>query len=246
LAKPKKGNTSMQVSAAPELLSIDPTETAVIVVDMQNDFGSEGGMFARAGIDISAIRGVIEPISRVLDAGRRTGMKVIYLKMEFEPDLRDAGGPGAPNLVRHLALDVGKAVKAPDGSDSRILIKGTWNTEIIPELQPQPHDIVMSKHRYSGFFETDLDSVLKSHGIKNLVFTGCTTSVCVESTLRDAFFRDYRCLLLSDCAAEPIGSDQPRSNHDASLLVVQTLFGWVSASPAFLEALEVTLLSATQ
>lgn len=95
----------------------------------------------------------------------------------------------------------------------------------------------MSKHRFSGFFETSLDAILRERGITSLVFTGCTTSVCVESTLRDASFRDYRCLLLEDCAAEPVGSNFAHSNHEASVLVIETLFGWVSGSAAFEEAL---------
>jgi ureidoacrylate peracid hydrolase len=147
--------------------------------------------------------------------------------MEFEPDLSNAGGPDAPNLLRHLGLGVGQAVSAPDGSESRVLIKDTWNTDIVPELSPQAGDLVMSKHRYSGFFETDLHRTLKANSIESLLFTGVTTSVCVESTLRDAFFRDYKCLLLSDCTAEPIGNDLARTNRDATLLVVQLLFGWV-------------------
>ena len=97
---------------------------------------------------------------------------------------------------------------------------------------------MVAKHRYSGFFETELDAILRRHGIESLVFTGCTTSVCVDSTLRDAFYRDYRCLLLSDCTGEPIGSDLARSNHEASLLVIETLFGWVSDSRSFRRALE--------
>src|SRR5581483_8633382 len=91
--------------------------------------------------------------------------------------------------------------------------------------------------RYSGFFETQLDTMLRERGIDSLAFTGCTTSVCVDSTLRDAFYRDYRCLLLSDCTGEPIGSNLARSNHEASLLVIETLFGWVSDSRSFLRAL---------
>jgi len=93
------------------------------------------------------------------------------------------------------------------------------------------------KHRYSGFFETDLDAVLRARGVRHLVVTGCTTSVCVESTVRDAMFRDYRCVPLEDCTAEPIGADLPRSNHEASLLSIQLLFGWVSDSSRFIEAL---------
>jgi len=164
-------------------------------------------------------------------------MKVVYLKMEFESDLSNAGGPDAPNLLKHRALGIGEAVQAPDGRESRVLVKDTWNTDILAELAPEQGDIVVSKHRYSGFFETELDAILKDLGVKSLVFAGCTTSVCVESTLRDAFYRDYRCVLLADCTAEPIGSDSNRTNHEASLLVIETLFGWVSDSATLLHAL---------
>jgi len=225
------------VEARPNPLPLEPAETAVIVVDMQNDFGAERGMFARAGVPIGPIRAAVEPTARVLAAARRAGMKVVYLKMEFEPDLSNAGGPDAPNRRRHLAFGVGETVSAPDGRVGRVLIKDTWDTEVLPELAPEEGDIVVPKHRFSGFFETELDAVLKDLGARNLVFTGCTTSVCVESTLRDAFYRDYKCLLLSDCTAEPVGSTLARTNYEATLLLVQTFFGWVADSAALLEAL---------
>jgi len=226
------------VDARPERLAIDPRRTAVVVVDMQNDFGAEGGMFARSRIPIADIRTVVDPIALVLRAARSAGMKVIYLTMQFDPDLSNAGAPDAPNFLKHKVLGVGDVVAAPDGRTSRTLVEGTWGTEILPELTPEEGDIVVAKHRYSGFFEKELDAVLREHGIESLVFTGCTTSVCVDSTLRDAFYRDYRCLLLSDCTGEPIGSNLARSNHEASLLVIETLFGWVSDSPSLLQALE--------
>jgi ureidoacrylate peracid hydrolase len=226
------------VSAKPEPVSFDPSRSAVIVVDMQNDFGSEGGMFALGGIDISSIRGVIPTIAQVVAAARRAGITVVYLKMGFRPDLSDAGGPDAPNWLKHQQLrSPGEPVRAPDGTASRILVRDTWNTDIVPELKPGPGDIVLYKHRFSGFYETDLDQVLKSRSIRHLIFTGCTTSVCVESTLRDAMFRDYTCLLLEDCTAEPIGAGLARSNYDASLLVVQALFGWVTNSAELVGAL---------
>ncbi len=228
---------SVVVDARPEPLAIDPGTTAVIVVDMQNDFGAEGGMFARAGIRIADIATVVEPIAHVLAAARCAGMKVVYLTMQFEPDLSDAGAPDAPNFLKHKAMGVGEVVAAPDGRAGRTLVKGTWGTEILSELSPEEGDVVVAKHRYSGFFETKLDAILRQHGIDSLVFTGCTTSVCVDSTLRDAFYRDYRCLLLSDCTSEPIGNDLARSNHEASLLVIETLFGWVSDSRSLVRAL---------
>jgi ureidoacrylate peracid hydrolase len=132
---------------------------------------------------------------------------------------------------------VGETVRAPDGSQSRLLIRDTWNTDIVPELAPQPGDIVLNKHRFSGFFETELDRVLKRLGVRYLIMTGCTTSVCVESTIRDAMFRDYSCVLLADCTGEPIGADLARSNHEASVLSVEVLLGWVSDSDTLVKAL---------
>jgi ureidoacrylate peracid hydrolase len=229
---------NVNVQAKPGAISIDTTRTAVLVVDMQNDFGAKGGMFDRAGLDISGIQSAVAPTARVLAAGRAAGLKIVYLKMGFRPDLSDLGGPEAPNRTRHNFLGVGSEVRAPNGALSRILVRDTWNTEILPELKPAAGDVVMYKHRFSGFYGTDLDATLRGVGVKDLIVTGCTTSVCVESTVRDAMFRDYRCVLLSDCMAEPIGHDFPRSNHDASLLVMQILFAWVSTSSEFVRTLE--------
>jgi ureidoacrylate peracid hydrolase len=226
------------VEARPEAFALAPRSTAVIVVDMQHDFGSDGGMFAAAGIPVGGIQGVVEPIARLLPAARRAGLTVAYLTMQFAPDLSDAGGPEAPNFRKHVPLRVGEPSTAPDGRTGRTLVARSWGTEILPELAPDDGDLVVPKHRYSGFFETPLDASLRERGIDTLVFTGCTTSVCVESTLRDAFYRDYRCLLLEDCVAEPLGSDLARTNHEASLLVVERLFGWVGDSAALVAALD--------
>jgi ureidoacrylate peracid hydrolase len=230
-------NRLIKIDAKPEPIAIDSAKTAVIVVDMQNCFGAKGGLFDQAGIDISGIQEVISPTAKVLSLARDAGIKIIYLKMGFRPDLSDLGAPDSPNHARHLHFGVGKTMRAPDGTESRILIRDTWNTEIVPELRPQTGDVVIYKHRFSGFYETELDARLKQLGIKYLIVTGCTTSVCVESTVRDAMFRDYSCVLLTDCMSEPIGYGLPRSNHEASLLTVQALFGWVSGSDEFVKAL---------
>jgi ureidoacrylate peracid hydrolase len=233
----RQASRNVQVDARPNPLTLEPTRTAVIVVDMQNDFVAEGGMFGRAGLPLSAAQAAVGPTGRVLGAARAAGMKVVYLKMGFESDLSNLGGPDAPNRIRHLAFGVGQPVQTHDGGTGRFLIKDTWNTDIVSELAPESDDIVVWKHRYSGFFETTLEATLKELGIKQLVFAGVTCSVCVESTLRDAFYRDYQCLLLADCTAEPVGSEFGRSNHDASLLVMEKLFGWVSDSDSLLRAL---------
>jgi ureidoacrylate peracid hydrolase len=227
------------LEAKPEPIAIDTARTALIVVDMQNDFGSKGGMFDRAGIDISMIQRVIDPIATVLGSARQAGIKTIYLKMGYHPDLSDLGAPDSVNRARHLRMGVGQTVQAPDGQESRILIRDTWNTDIVSQLQPQPDDLIVYKTRFSGFYETELDAKLKELAIKYLIFTGCTTSICVESTVRDAMFRDYLCVLLVNCMNEPIGYGLLRSNHDASLLATEVLLGWVSDSDTFTKALAV-------
>jgi len=236
----------VRLNAQPEPIEIDLAKTAVIVVDMQNDFGAKGGMFDRAGIDISGIQKVIGPTANVLAAARDAGIKIVYLKMGYRPDLSDLGAVGSVNRGRHLRMGVGTTMRAPDGRESRILIRDTWNTDIVPDLKPHADDLIVYKTRFSGFYATDLDARLKQMGVKHLIITGCTTSICVESTVRDAMFRDYLCVLLADCMNEPIGYGLPRSNHDASLLSTEVLFGWVSDADHFTKALPVERIGAAQ
>lgn len=236
----------VRLNAQPEPIEIDLAKTAVIVVDMQNDFGTKGGMFDRAGIDISGIQKVIGPTANVLAAARDAGIKIVYLKMGYRPDLSDLGAVGSVNRERHLRMGVGTTMRAPDGRESRILIRDTWNTDIVPDLKPHADDLIVYKTRFSGFYATDLDARLKQMGVKHLIITGCTTSICVESTVRDAMFRDYLCVLLADCMNEPIGYGLPRSNHDASLLSTEVLFGWVSDADHFTKALPVERIGAAQ
>jgi ureidoacrylate peracid hydrolase len=224
--------------ARPGPISFDLESAAVIVVDMQNDFGSKDGMFDRSGINISGIQKTIEPIARVIAAARKTGIEIIYLKMGFKPDLSDVGREEYHKRLRPLRkINVGDSFTAPTGSQGRILIRDTWNTDIISQLQPQPEDIVIYKTRFSGFYQTALDSILKTMQKKYLVFTGSTTSICIESTVRDAAFRDYIPIVLEDCTAEPIGNSLSRSNHEASLLNIQLSFGWVSTSNEFTKSI---------
>jgi ureidoacrylate peracid hydrolase len=205
----------------------------VIVVDLQNDFCSKGGLFDRAGINISAVQKAVGPTREVLSAALKVGIRIVYLKMGFRSDLSDLGDTNSVNRVRHLHLGVGQPCIASVGRQGRFLIRETWNTDVIEELRPQPEDVVLYKRRFSGFYQTELDDILRRLGIKNLIFTGCTTSVCVDSTIRDAMFRDYRCVLLADCVGEPIGSELPLSNHEASVLTIQTVLGWMSDSERF-------------
>jgi ureidoacrylate peracid hydrolase len=247
-----QGNqSSLLLDARPASITLDTTKTAVLVVDMQNDYGTKGGLFDRAGIDISLIRNVVAPTATVLASARSIGIPIVYIKAGIRADLSDLGAPGTPQGDRWRAYGVGQRVEAPDGREGRILIRDTWNTDIIPELEPEPGDPIVYKHGYSPFHDTGLDAVLQQLGIKHLIVTGGTTSVCVESTIRDAYSRHYSCILLEDCTAEPIGQGAKGyhgmqgvamntgggSNYDATLLLVQTTFGWVSDSPAVIRTI---------
>jgi len=231
---------TLQIPARPSPLELSPGRTAVVVVDMQNDFASAGGMFHRAGIDVGGIQSIVAPIAALLDAARAARILVVYLKMGFQPDLSDTGAPNSPIWQKHVPFRVGAEVVAPDGTPSRILVRDTWNTDIVDDLTPHDEDVVVYKNRYSGFYRTGLDELLRARGIDTLITVGATTSVCVESTVRDATFRDYRCLVVEDCIAEPIGSDLPRTNQDASLIVLELLFAWITNSAGVTEALRMT------
>jgi len=194
-------------------------------------------MFDLAGLDVTPIARLVEPIAEVLDAARSAGLLIVYTRQEHNADLSDAGSERSPHRLKHERLNIGRTVVAPDGGSSQILVRGTWNTAIVHELAPHAGDVVISKHRYSAFFETQLDTILRAKSIETLIFVGATTSICVESTVRDATFRDYRCIVLRDCTTELIAADSPRSNHEASLLAIELLFGWTADSNAVVTAL---------
>jgi ureidoacrylate peracid hydrolase len=236
-AMPADDELQVSINAKPGRFAFDPRSTAVIVVDMQHDFASPAGMFGRGGLPLEGIGAVVEPTRRVLSAARAAKIPVVYLAMQFEADLSNLGPENSVSRTRHLSWGVGETVDAPDGSTGRVLVQDTWNTRIIEELAPEPGDVVVPKHRYSGFFETELDAILRRQGVTSLIFTGCTTSICVESTLRDAYYRDYACLLLTDCCAEIVGSTEVRTNHDATLMLIEGNFGWTSESVQFTNAI---------
>jgi ureidoacrylate peracid hydrolase len=217
-----------EIKSVPEPVEVDPSRTALIVIDMQNAFGSEGGMFDKAGIDITGIQKAVAPTAAAVEAARRAGIKVVWIKMGFQPDLSDVGAEDVPNGFLFLHLGV------KDG----VLTRDRWGTDIVDGLTPEDGEPVMYKTRFSAFYRTDLDELLRNYDAKHLIITGCTTSICVESTIRDAFFRDYHCILLEDCAAEPMGRNLSRSNHEATVLLVERIFGSVSSSSDFITAVQ--------
>jgi ureidoacrylate peracid hydrolase len=220
-----------RLNAKPEPVEIDLRQTAVIVVDMQNGFASKGGMLDIAGADISGAPAVVKSIDAVLAAARAAKLPVVYLQMGFKPDLSNSGGPESPNWHKELAL---RLMNCRPELKGKLLIEGTWDFDIVKQLRPQPGDVVIVKTRYSGFARTTLDAELRARGIRYLLFTGIATNVCVESTLRDAFFLDYWPILITDAAM----AAGPPNMQEASLFNIESFFGWTVPSEELLEHLK--------
>jgi ureidoacrylate peracid hydrolase len=190
---------------------------------MQNSFCKKGGIFDYIGaFDQAKVKRVIDNDKKVIEACRRKGIKVVYLRMGYRPDLANAGGPESPNYYKELGL---VAMREHAELKGKFLITETRDWEIIDELKPRPGDIIVDKHRYSGFVGTDLNNILRTYNIKYLLFTGLATNVCVESTLRDAYFHEYFPILVSDSC----GNIGPEFTREATIWNVTEVFGWVTS-----------------
>ena len=214
------------LTARPEALRLSPADTAVVVVDMQNAYASPDGYLDLAGFDIAGAQGVVARIGQVLAAARAAGLPVIFLQNGWDADYVEAGGEGSPNFHKSNAL---KTMRRRPELAGKLLARGGWDYELVDALKPQPGDIRLHKTRYSGFYNSQLDSTLRSRGVRNIVFVGIATNVCVESTLRDGFMLEYFGVMLED-ACHQAG---PRALHDAAVFNVETFFGWVSTTADF-------------
>lgn len=222
---------NITLDARPEAITFAPEQTALIVVDMQNAYASKGGYLDLAGFDVSATKPVIENIKIAVAAAREAGMLIVWFQNGWDSDYVEAGGPGSPNFHKSNAL---KTMRKQPELQGTLLAKGGWDYQLVDELVPQAGDIVLPKPRYSGFFNTQLDSILRSRSIRHLVFTGIATNVCVESTLRDGFFLEYFGVVLAD-ATHQAG---PTFVQQAALFNIETFFGWVSDVGTFCQALQ--------
>ncbi|MGI4849635.1 MAG: pyrimidine utilization protein B [Janthinobacterium lividum] len=216
--------------AQPEPLAFHAASTALIVVDMQNAYASIGGYVDSAGFDIAGAQGTIASIARSIDAARRAGVLVIFLQNGWDKDYVEAGGTSSPNYYKSNAL---KTMRSQPALQGKFLAKGGWDYQLVDALALQPGDILVPKTRYSGFFNSTLDSTLRGRGIRNLVFTGIATNVCVESTLRDAFHLEYFSVMLTD-ATHQLGSQEIQQ---ATIYNIETFFGWISTVDDFCAAL---------
>jgi ureidoacrylate peracid hydrolase len=219
------------IAAEPESLSIDILKTAVIVVDMQNAFVTRGGYFDLVGYDLSGVERIIDPCKKIITAARQKGARIIYFQMGCSADLSDRGPADSPYNLKAKGLRMIR--QRPEVRD-KFYFYGTWGAEIIEELKPKAEDLVVKKQKYDGFLGTNLEILLGTYRIKYLVFVGTATNVCVESTLRHAFFLDYFPILVSDAVSHAGAA----VTQEATIFNVKSNFGWVTTSDHFLAGLE--------
>ena len=222
----ERSQRRVTLPARPEPIRVAVDETAVIVVDMQNAYASKGGYLDLAGFDIAGAERVIEQTTKVVETARAAGIPVIYFQNGWDAEYVEAGGPGSPNWHKSNAL---KTMRARPELQGKLLARGGWDYELVERLAPHEGDIVLPKTRYSGFYNSQLDSVLRARGIRNIVLIGIATNVCVESTLRDGFFLEYFGIMLED-ATHQAG---PEFLQKATVYNVETFFGWVSTVADF-------------
>ena len=218
----------MAVAARPYPFDFRPQDCALVIIDMQRDFVETGGFGDALGNDVSLLRRCIAPTGELLAAARGAGMLVIHTREGHRPDLADL--PPAKKARGNFTTGIGDS-----GPMGRILIRGEAGHDIIPELYPLDSEIVIDKPGKGAFYATELGEVLQKYGIENLLVCGVTTEVCVNTTVREANDRGYRCVVLADGCA----SYFPEF-HDMGLRMIKAqggIFGWVSDSAAVLEAM---------
>jgi nicotinamidase-related amidase len=214
--------------AEPSSLSIELDKTALVIIDMQRDFLEPGGFGAALGNDVSQLRRAVPPLRALLTAARRAGLLVIHTREGHRPDLSDA-----PPLKVERG-DPASRIGAP-GPMGRILIRGEPGHDIIPELYPIAGEPVIDKPGKGAFCQTDLELMLRNRAIETLLVCGVTTEVCVNTTVREANDRGFRCIVVSDCCA----SYFPHF-HEAGLAMIKAqggIFGWVAPSQPLINSL---------
>jgi nicotinamidase-related amidase len=220
---------TLTVDAAPYSFEFTPAECALLIIDMQRDFLEPGGFGEMLGNDVSQLRRTIDPNRRLLAAWRKAGLPVIHTREGHRRDLADL--PPAKRVRGRPKTCIGDI-----GPMGRILVRGEAGHDIIPELYPLPTEPVIDKPGKGAFFATDLHAILQNRGIRQLIVTGVTTEVCVNTTVREANDRGYDCLVLDDC----VGSYFPEF-QEMGLKMIKAqggIFGWVSSSSNVLSALQ--------
>jgi ureidoacrylate peracid hydrolase len=209
------------LDADPEPFPLLPRRTALIVVDMQNAYGAKGGYIDIGGLDVSQAPATTQKVARLVAVCRMLGITIVWFQNGWQQGWAEAGGPESPNHWKSNAMRLAR--HRPELRD-KLITEGGWDFELLPGLQPAPEDLRVRKTRYGGFAGTTLEPMLRGRGIRDLLFCGIATNVCVESTLREAYHREFWPVLIED-ACHQAGAPEM---HAATVFNVRRFFGWVS------------------
>ncbi len=214
----------LMLETTPQHVTLDLNRTALMIIDMQNDFCTKGGWVDHLGADFTPDRAPIAPLQRLLPAWRAAGAPVVWVNWGNRPDLANMP-PNQHHLYKPKGVGIGLGEPLP-GHGAHVLEKNSWAAAIVDELPIAATDIRVDKHRISGFWDTPLDSILRNLGVRSILFAGCNTDQCVLHTLTDANFLGYGCVLLDDCCA----TTSPAFCTEATLWNVRKCFGFVTGS----------------
>jgi len=226
LVRPPLPPRPITVQARGKLVTFDLARTALVIVDMQNDFCHPKGWLAHIGVDVAPARRPIAPLRRLLPVLRGSDLPIIWVNWGNRPDRLNLS-PSLLHVYNPSGAGVGLGDALP-GTGAKVLERGSWSAAIVEELPVEPTDIHVAKYRMSGFQDTELDSILRNLGVNTLMFAGVNADQCVLCTLQDANFRGYDCLLLEDCAA----TTSPDYCMAATIYNVNQCFGFVVGSEA--------------
>ncbi len=232
LVRLARRTVAVQFDALPQRIEIDLARSALVVIDMQNDFCHPKGWFGQKGISVKPMRKPIATIAGLLPAWRAAGGAVVWLNWGVRPDRLNLS-PTVQFKGKRSVDGVGYAEASPDDRGLSV-VAGEWGAQVIDELSAEPTDITVFKHRLSGFWDNELDSILRQQGITTLLFAGVNTDRCVFSTLQDAGFLGYDCVLLADACSTPSPAYVSKAIH----FIVQQLHGFVATTAALLPALK--------
>lgn len=223
-----------RLAAEPKPCTIDLARTAMIVIDMQNDFCHSKGWLASIGVDVAPARAPIAPLVRLLPVLRAAGVPIVWVNWGNRPDRLNLS-PALLHVYNPTGVGCGLGDRVPGTDDARVLEKDSWSAAVVDELAPDARDIRVDKFRMSGFWDTPLDSILRNLGVTTLLFGGVNADQCVLHTLADANFLGYDTLMIGDCTA----TTSPAFCWEATVYNVKQIFGFVIQSPSLLEALGV-------
>ncbi len=234
MTRPAPPVRPLSIEAEPQNIVVDAAKSALLIVDMQNDFCSEGGWLDSRGIDVAPNRKPIPPLQALIGAFHDGGIPVIWVNWGVRKDLLNIG-PSLRHAHNPKGDEPGLAQRVP-GTRSEVIKVGSWGAQVVDEINPGERDVQIIKHRFSAFWDTETDFVLRNLGIKTLFIGGVNMDQCVMTTLEDASFLGYDTILVEDATA----TTSPDYCVQAVLYNVKLLFGFVSRSAAVLAALAVS------